>query len=175
MGRAIGRAAAAARENRLFWPALALAGAVILIDQLSKFWVLNVYDLPSRGSVELAPFFRLSMVWNEGISFGFLAGAGARYLLSAFSLLVSAALLYWLATIRRPLLAAGIGAVIGGALGNMIDRLRFGAVADFLDFSALYFPWVFNIADSAISIGAGLILIDSFLAPRAGAGSSRGG
>lgn len=157
---------AAARSNPLFALGAGLAAAVILADQATKFWILNVLDLPAKGSVEILPFFRLSMVWNEGVSFGFLAGAGARHALIVFSILVAGVLALWLAEARRPLFAIGLGAVIGGALGNVIDRIRFGAVADFLDFSGLYFPWVFNVADSAITIGAGLILIDSFTGSR---------
>ena len=80
----------------------------------------------------------------------------------AFALVVVAALAVWARRVDRPLLAAALGLVIGGAIGNnLIDRVRFGAVADFLDFTGLHFPWVFNVADSAITVGVVLLLLDS--------------
>jgi signal peptidase II len=72
----------------------------------------------------------------------------------------------WARKLTRPRLAVALGLIMGGAVGNLIDRVRFGAVCDFIDFSALYFPWVFNIADSAISIGVVILLLDSFLTPQ---------
>ncbi|MEM1103728.1 MAG: signal peptidase II [Pseudomonadota bacterium] len=156
-----------AQANRLFLWGLAIAGVVLIADQASKYWVLEVLDLdqpaPYGRSIEVLPFFNLSMVWNRGVSFGLLAGDGARYLLSLFSLLVAAGLIVWLASIRRPLLTVGVAGVIGGAVGNLIDRLTHGAVVDFLDFSGLYFPWVFNVADAGISCGVGLILLENLL------------
>ncbi|GAB4523427.1 MAG: signal peptidase II [Parvularculaceae bacterium] len=157
---------ATARGNPLFLAGMVLAVVIILADQASKFWILKVFDLPAKGSVEVLPFFSLSMVWNEGVSFGFLAGSGARHVLIVFSIVVAILLSLWLAEARRRMFAFGLGAVIGGALGNVIDRVRYGAVADFLDFSGLYFPWVFNVADSAITVGAGLILLDSVIGSR---------
>lgn len=150
--------------TKLGWTAYALAVLVIIADQLSKHWILFVYDLPSRFSVPIAGPFSLTMVWNRGVSFGlFRADADlVRWLLAAFSVIVAIVLAVWARKTERPFMAVGLGLVIGGALGNVIDRIRFGAVADFLDFQRLgFFPWVFNVADSAITIGVVFLLLDS--------------
>ena len=150
--------------TKLGWTAYALALFVIIADQLSKHWILFVYDLPSRFSVPIAGPFSLTMVWNRGVSFGlFRADADlVRWLLSAFSIIVAIVLAVWARKTERPFMAIGLGLVIGGAIGNVIDRIRFGAVADFLDFQHLgFFPWVFNVADSAITIGVVFLLLDS--------------
>ncbi|MEO6341134.1 MAG: signal peptidase II [Caulobacteraceae bacterium] len=151
--------------TRLAWATYALATAVIVLDQLSKFWMLNVYALAERGSVPVLPFFNLTMVWNRGVSFGFLRADAdlARWGLAAFSIAVAIGLAIWAKRVAEPLRAVALGLVIGGALGNVIDRIRFGAVADFLDFSGLHFPWVFNVADSAITVGVILLLLESLL------------
>ena len=143
--------------------AYGLAVLTIVLDQLSKWWVLSVFDLPSKGSVNVAGPFDLTMVWNEGVSFGMLRAEQdlTRWALVVFSLVVAAFLAVWARKIEKPLLAIAVGLVMGGAVGNAIDRARFGAVADFLDFKALYFPWVFNVADSAIPVGVILLLLDS--------------
>ena len=143
--------------------AYGLAVLTIVLDQLSKLWVLNVFDLPSKGSVHVGGPVSLTMVWNEGVSFGLLRAEQdlTRWALVVFSLAVAAFLAVWARKIEKPLLAIAVGLVMGGAVGNAIDRARFGAVADFLDFKALYFPWVFNIADSAITVGVVLLLLDS--------------
>ena len=150
--------------TKLGWTAYALALFVIIADQLSKHWILFVYDLPARFSVPIAGPFSLTMVWNRGVSFGlFRADADlVRWLLSAFSIIVAIVLAVWARKTERPFMAIGLGLVIGGAIGNVIDRIRFGAVADFLDFQHLgFFPWVFNVADSAITIGVVFLLLDS--------------
>jgi signal peptidase II len=150
--------------TKLGWTAYALAVFVIVADQLSKHWILFVYDLPARFSVPIAGPFSLTMVWNRGVSFGlFRADADLiRWLLAAFSIIVAIVLAVWVRRAERPFMAVGLGLVIGGALGNVIDRIRFGAVADFLDFQRLgFFPWVFNVADSAITIGVVFLLLDS--------------
>jgi signal peptidase II len=84
-----------------------------------------------------------------------------RWVLAAFSAIVAVLLIVWARKQSRGLTLTALGLVIGGALGNLIDRVRFGAVVDFIDVSALYFPWVFNVADAAITIGVILLLIDS--------------
>ena len=150
--------------TKLGWTAYALAVFVIVADQLSKHWILFVYDLPARFSVPIAGPFSLTMVWNRGVSFGvFRADADLiRWLLAAFSIIVAIVLAVWARKAERPFMAVGLGLVIGGALGNVIDRIRFGAVADFLDFQRLgFFPWVFNVADSAITVGVVFLLLDS--------------
>ncbi len=144
----------------------ALAAAVIAADQSSKWWILNVVDLPTRDEVAvLEPFFQLKMVMNRGVSFGLLPADSefGRWLLMGFSGFIAVLLGGWLVRGPRPLVAAALGCVVGGAIGNLIDRARFGAVVDFLDFSGLYFPWVFNVADAAISIGVGFLLLDMFV------------
>ncbi len=143
----------------------ALAAAVLAADQAVKAWILYGLNLPLRLSVEVLGPLRLTMVWNEGVSFGFLQARHdlVRWGLTAFALLVALALAAWARKADRRLLGVSLGLIIGGAVGNAIDRARFGAVADFIDVSALgFFPWVFNIADSAITIGVILMLLDSF-------------
>ena len=159
--------------------AFALAATVIVVDQVTKHWVLfglfagrcpgfvpRPGETPAGDAFCTAPvappFFDLTMVWNRGVSFGlFRAEADlARWGLAAFSILVAAAFAWWVRDAKRLLPAAAFGLAIGGALGNVIDRARFGAVADFLDFSGLHFPWVFNVADSAITVGVLLLIYD---------------
>lgn len=148
-------------------PAYALAAVVIVLDQLSKYAILEMVRLPERLTVPVLPVFSLTMVWNRGVSFGlFRADAElGRWLLVAFSVAVALALAVWARRVERRLTAVALGLVIGGAVGNLIDRVRFGAVVDFLDFSGLWFPWVFNVADSAITVGVALLLLDSLLTP----------
>ncbi len=145
--------------RRPFWWGLTLALIIILADQASKFWILEHIRLDERMKIELTPFFDLTMVWNYGVSFGLLQADSwvGRALLSLFALLVTGFLGVWMARTPHMKLALVLGLVTGGALGNVIDRLRFGAVVDFLDFSGLWFPWVFNIADAAISLGAAFL------------------
>ena len=146
--------------------AYVLAAIVLILDQLSKWSVLNVLHLDLKGQIPVLPVFRLTMVMNPGVSFGLMRADTAlgRGLLVGAALIVVIALIAWVRKADRPLFATAIGLVIGGALGNnLIDRARLGEVVDFLDFSGLHFPWVFNVADSAISIGVVLLLWDSFL------------
>jgi signal peptidase II len=155
--------------------ACVLAAAVVIIDQLSKWWVLNGLNLPERGQIPVLPFFRLTMVMNNGVSFGQLRAETAlgRGLLISAALLVVIALVVWVRRADRPLFATALGLIIGGAVGNnLIDRVRIGWVVDFLDFSGLMFPWVFNVADSAISVGVVLLLLDSFLSPEKAPGKA---
>jgi signal peptidase II len=147
--------------------AYSLALAVIVADQLSKMWFLSLGLQEGQTQPVFGPF-SLTMVWNQGVSFGLLrADSGVmRWVLSFFSVAVAIVLAVWARKVQRPLLGWAIGLVMGGAIGNMIDRVRFGKVVDFLDFQPLHFPWVFNVADSAISIGVVLLLLDSLLADR---------
>lgn len=142
-----------------------LALLVIVLDQVSKLWVLNGLGFMEAGPgarVEvLDPWFNLTMVWNRGVSFGLFAAESlwARLVLIGFSLAIASIIAFWLTRAERRLQALAFGLIIGGAIGNVIDRIAYGAVADFLDFSGLWFPYVFNVADAAISVGvAGLIL-----------------
>jgi signal peptidase II len=153
--------------TRLGFVAYGVAILALVLDQISKFWVLTILDLPNKATIPVLPIFSLTMVWNPGVSFGFLKAGGelGRLLLAGFAAAVVTALAFWARNVVRPLTAVGIGMVMGGAVGNnLIDRLRFGRVVDFLDFSGLgFFPWVFNLADSAISIGVVLLIVDSAL------------
>ena len=144
----------------------ALAVVVLILDQLSKAWILYGLRLADVGTVALLPFFRLSLVWNRGFSFGLLSQVDlARWALSIFSIGVAIALALWARRTTRLLPALGLGLIIGGAIGNAADRLRMGAVVDFLDFTGThFFPWVFNMADSGITVGVILLLADSLLA-----------
>ncbi|MFN3520899.1 MAG: signal peptidase II [Phenylobacterium sp.] len=160
------------RISRLGWAAYGLAASIVAVDQAVKFWVLYVFDLPARLSVPVAGPFSLTMVMNKGVSFGLLRADQdlGRWALSAFSLVVAAALAVWARNAERRLTAVSLGLIIGGAIGNAIDRIRFGAVVDFLDFSRLMFPWVFNVADSAITVGVVLLLLDSLTGDKSRAG-----
>jgi signal peptidase II len=156
------------RISRLALTAYAFALIVIVIDQLTKAWVLNGLDLMEVGRVPVwPPILNLSFVLNDGVSFGLFGGGAARWGLSAFSIIVAAALGWWATKSDRRLLTAAIGLVMGGALGNVIDRIRFGGVVDFIDFSGTgVFPWVFNVADSAITVGVVLLILDSLMSER---------
>jgi signal peptidase II len=154
----------------LGWLAYGLAALVVVLDQLAKAWIVGVLDLPAKGSVEVLPILRLTMVWNPGVSFGLLRADSdlGRWLLVAFAAVVVVVLAAWVRRSTTVLTAIGVGLVMGGAIGNnIIDRVRFGAVEDFLDFGGLGFKWVFNVADSAITVGVALLLIELVAAPRA--------
>lgn len=149
--------------------ALWLAVIALILDQISKYWILYGLNLPVVQQVKISPLFSLTMVWNRGVSFGLLSSDGwGRWVLVVFSLGVAGVLLDWVRKAARPVLAFGLALVAGGAAGNAIDRILYGAVVDFLDFSGLGFPWVFNIADAAINIGVVCLFLDVFLLNRAG-------
>jgi signal peptidase II len=148
---------------------IGMALAVLVADQISKWWVLEVFELPARVSVPVLPFLNLTMVWNRGITFGLLSSDStwSAVLLAAVALAVVVALTVWLWQAERMAVALALGAVAGGAVGNVIDRIRFGAVVDFLHAHAWGWSWyVFNVADAAIVCGVGLLLLDSLLAGR---------
>lgn len=142
---------------------LGLAILVFGLDQLTKEWILQTVMQPPRV-VRVTPFFNLVMGWNRGISFGLFNqdSPANAWVLTAIAAVIVAALLVWLSRGGRPMVVVGIGLVIGGAVGNAADRMRFGAVADFLDFHAFGVHWpAFNVADSAITVGAALLLADA--------------
>jgi len=151
------------RITRLGALALALALAIVVVDQAVKYWILAGLRLQEGQSIAVVGPIHLTGVWNPGVSFGFLQAQHdlVRWLLAGFSIGVAVMLSLWVRTTQRPLFAVSVGLVIGGAVGNVIDRIRFGAVVDFVDISRLiYFPWIFNVADSAITIGICLLLVD---------------
>ena len=148
---------------------------VIVMDQLTKAWVLGSADVSDPAMIpsgylfaEVIPgILNITMVRNTGVSFGLFGGGEARWALSVFSIVVAGALAWWALKAERRTLVAAIGLVIGGAIGNAIDRIQYGYVVDFIDFSGTgVFPWVFNIADSAITIGVLLLIIDSVVSER---------
>ena len=135
---------------------------IILLDQLTKILVLN--NITEHTVVAVMPCFNLLLTFNKGVSFSLLTSDSdyAPYLLSAFAVGVSICLLYWLKKEKDKLSRVGLALILGGAIGNVIDRIRFGGVVDFLDFYIGTYHWpAFNVADSAICIGVTLILIKS--------------
>lgn len=132
---------------------------VFLADQASKWFVVHWLDLANRFQIEvLPPFLTFRMAWNRGVNFGLLSGFDMRWVLVAFALLISGAVLFWVARDRRDSRAAQVfaGLLVGGAMGNVMDRVLYGAVADFLNMSlpGISNPWSFNIADVAVFAGA---------------------
>ena len=154
--------AASARASNLR-RALLVALIVIVIDQITKFLVVEVLDLRRQLFIPVVdPWFNLTMAWNQGINFGlFDFGDGGRWVLIVLALVIVVGLLVWVRGTRGWTAALGTGAIVGGALGNVIDRLRYGAVADFLNTSCcgIANPFAFNVADAAIFGGAVLLLL----------------
>jgi signal peptidase II len=154
-----------------------IALAVVVVDQIAKAGVLSYSAQPDVDPTPLTPFLDLTLRWNRGISFSLFArdSASAQVALLALTLAVVCLLAWWLFRSRSLLPAAGLGLIIGGALGNAIDRLAHGAVVDYLDLHAFgrHF-FVFNIADAAINVGVGLLILDLVFAPRAPKGQSQG-
>lgn len=149
---------------------LATALVTIVLDQAMKLWLLFVLDIARRGTVKLTPFFDLVLAWNTGISFGWLqfdSQAGQLALMVVKAIAV-ALLAVWMARSRTVLATMALGLIIGGAIGNAIDRLAYGAVVDFALFHVQIggntWSWyVFNLADVAIVAGVAALLYDSFL------------
>ncbi|MEQ8283505.1 MAG: signal peptidase II [Parvibaculum sp.] len=143
---------------------LAVAAAGFAIDRLHKWWMLDIYEIAARGRVEVTPFFDLVMAWNKGVSYGLFEAQTALgvLILVSFALAVVFGLGLWLARAEHRGVALAIGLIVGGALGNVADRLAYGAVADFFSFHAFGFYWyIFNVADIWIVLGVMLILLDS--------------
>ena len=139
---------------------LSIAVAWFLIDQVSKWWILNSVMRPPRV-IPMTEFFNLVLGHNTGVSFG-LFGDTSPWLLMAFALAMVIGLVIWLKRAENRLTAIALGLIIGGALGNALDRLRHGAVTDFLDFYVATYHWpAFNLADVGIVSGSGLLLFES--------------
>jgi signal peptidase II len=149
-------------ERRIPWGWL--TGSAILafaLDQVTKSWALTTLLEPLRV-LTVTPFFNVVLGRNRGVSFGMLSAdhAATPWILSALALAVIAGLIFWTRHDRRPLNSVAVGLITGGAFGNVVDRLRHGAVTDFLDFHASGYHWpTFNIADSAIFLGVALLLL----------------
>jgi signal peptidase II len=151
-------------------PGVIAALAVLAFDQASKLWLLFVFDLAHRGAVKVTPFFDLVLAWNVGISFGWFQNDSqvAQIILMLVKAVAVIVLAIWMARSRTLVATVALGLIIGGAVGNAIDRFAYGAVVDFALFhvqiGANTFNWyVFNLADVAIVAGVAALLYDSFL------------
>ena len=149
---------------------LIAAVVTLVLDQASKLWLLFVFDIGRHGAVKLTPFFDLVLAWNPGISFGWLQNDGplAQTALLIIKAVAVVVLAIWMARSRTILATVALGLIIGGAIGNAIDRLTYGAVVDFALFHVKIgdhnFDWyVFNVADVAIVAGVAALLYDSLL------------
>jgi signal peptidase II len=143
--------------------AFAAAIAIIVLDQASKYLVVEQMNLRETGEIHVFPGLDFRMAWNTGVNFGLLSGGGdaARYILAAGTSLVAVVLLFASVFSHRKSTAIGLGVAAGGAIGNTIDRLNWGAVADFLNVSCcgIRNPWSFNVADIAVFAGFALLLL----------------
>jgi signal peptidase II len=157
----------AVRALRLGLP---IAAAILGLDQLSKFYLIHVVGLADSGPIRVAPFLDLSFVWNRGISYGLFQQDSelGRWLLVGLSVAAVLLIGLWMARTHSPLTVVALGLIAGGALGNAIDRALHGAVIDFLHLHGgtiwwLDFPYIFNVADAAISCGVVLLLAEQVL------------
>ena len=164
----------AQRVSVLLRSGLIAAVAALAIDQASKLWLLNVFELGRRGGVTVTPFLDLVLAWNTGISYGWFQDTGpvGQAILLAIKAVAVVVLAIWMARSGTRLAAIGLGLIIGGAIGNGIDRLAHGAVVDFALLHAeiggkTYNWYVFNLADVAIVAGVAGLLYDSFATPGA--------
>ena len=150
---------------------LAVAAVAAALDQLSKYALLQHFHEVGCGRQQepIAPFLDLVLTCNPGVSFGLFNRTGVNSLVfSMAAALITLGLVFWLGRVRATFLAVAIGLIIGGAIGNVVDRLRFGAVIDFLYFHAGAWYWpAFNLADSAICLGVAAMLLDGMLSRRA--------
>lgn len=134
---------------------------LVFVDFSTKVWALNVF-LDGKSPFDVTEFFNITLVWNRGVSFGMLNGASSfvTRILEYGIPLVILGLVVWLLRTHNRLLKWGISFIIGGAIGNVIDRFRYGAVVDFLDFHCYDYHWyTFNLADAFVCIGAVIVLV----------------
>ncbi|OFX09935.1 MAG: signal peptidase II [Alphaproteobacteria bacterium RIFOXYD12_FULL_60_8] len=142
---------------------LLTAAGIVVADQVSKWLILERF-LADPTPVEVLPFFNLVLTWNRGVSFGAFNDGGAynAWIFTGVAAVIVVFLLGWLRKADTPLVIAALGGIIGGAVGNVIDRLRLDAVVDFLDLHAAGYHWpAFNVADSAIVVGAIVLVADA--------------
>jgi signal peptidase II len=144
---------------------LTISTLVILIDQWSKEYVFKMLQTLEHPVIDVLPFFNLVKVYNYGVSFGMFNNlVYGKFILSFVAIFITLALCFLLFKIKKTHLAVAFGLIIGGAIGNIIDRLRFGAVADFFDFYIGDHHWpAFNVADAAVCIGVAVIILDEFI------------
>lgn len=164
------------RNPRVFLGVI-LFMVMLAADQASKYWIMNILQLPLLGRVPLLPVLELDMVWNHGITFGLLNdGVVGPLLLGAVALAIVGGLFMWLRSAHDFWVAGALGAIAGGAVGNVIDRIRYGAVVDFIHLHLGKFdpfPYVFNVGDSAIVCGVALLLIDGIRPSQQGGNSGK--
>jgi signal peptidase II len=148
---------------------LVAAVIALVLDQASKLWLLYVFDIGRRGAVQVTPFFDLVLAWNTGISYGWFAESGptGQAVMLAIKAIAVVVLAIWMARSTTRLATVALGLIIGGAIGNAIDRVAWGAVVDFallhLQIGDRTYSWyVFNLADVAIVAGVAALLYDSF-------------
>ncbi len=160
------------QHARRYFVTVGLIAAVLtlMLDQALKAWLLSVFDVTGRGAIHLTSFFDLVLTWNKGISYGWFqtTSAGGEMVLLAIKIAAVIGLLVWLTRVQSLLAAIGLGLIIGGAVGNAIDRLTYGAVLDFalfhLEIAGKDRDWyVFNLADVGIVAGVAGLLYDSFV------------
>ena len=143
--------------------ALVAAALVAAADQASKWWILEKVMQPPKV-VPVAPFLDIVLVWNRGITFGLFNAHGAAQpiVFTALAIVIAAGLLVWLRGVRQGWIAVAIGGILGGAVGNVVDRLRLGAVVDFIDVHVAGWHWpAFNVADSAITVAVVAVAVDA--------------
>ena len=157
-------------------PWFVLALAVLAADRATKWLVLQAFEAGER--LEVTGFFNLVLVFNKGAAFSFLAGAGGWQTGFFAAVALVATVVISVLLVRQPgqrLFCTGLALILGGALGNLWDRLTLGGVVDFLDFHAAGWHWpAFNVADCGITVGAAILILESFLQPRAGDDEKRG-
>lgn len=145
---------------------LIVAAITAGLDQANKIWLLRFLEMERRELVEVTSFFNLRMVWNKGVSYGLFAQDSevGRWALIAVSIAICALLFFWLGRTASRWGAVALGLIIGGAIGNGIDRFAYGAVADFYEFHIGSLTWyVFNLADAAIVAGVALLLYEALV------------
>ena len=144
-----------------------LAATIFVVDQISKYWIITLLQLPQRGQIELLTILNFTWVENRGVSLGMLAATsdGQRWMLVALTGAISLGVAIWIWREKRGWDVFALGMVLGGALGNIVDRIRFGYVADFIDLHFGDFqPFlVFNVADASITIGVVILVLRAFL------------
>ncbi|HJS90041.1 MAG TPA: signal peptidase II [Steroidobacteraceae bacterium] len=153
------------------WRWLPVTVAVIALDQFLKLWI--VAHLPPYGTERVLPVLDITLTYNRGAAFSFLAQASGwqKWLFAGLAVAVAAGIVLWLKRLNgrtQRTLCLGLAFILGGALGNLIDRVRIGHVVDFIlaHWHRVYFPWAFNVADSAITVGAVLLILDAWLESR---------